>query len=133
MLGSGADTFAFVFPNDDYVDKYNNNVYDNRVITKPHSLYLQIAIQNGMLALVCFLVFYGWYVVSGLRIYFKQPLNNLLSITGFTILLGTMGYMIAGTIYDSFLTVAPIFWAFLGLGIGINQKLSTGTEAINMK
>lgn len=133
LLGSGADTFAFVFPNDDYVDKYNNNVYDNKVITKPHSLYLQIAIQNGVLALVCFLIFYGWYLVSGLRIYFKQPLNNLRAVTGFAILLGTMGYMIAGTIYDSSLTVAPIFWAFLGLGIGINQKLSDDAEVIDMK
>lgn len=122
FLGSGADTFALVFPNDDYVDKYNNG-YDNMVITKPHNLYLQIAVQSGVISLICFLIFYLWYFIASFRIYLKQKLDNNLTITGFAIMLGTLGYMISGLANDSTITVAPLYWAMLGIGIGINQRI----------
>ena len=127
LLGAGADCYAFVFPNDDVVDKYNNG-YDNRYITKPHNMYLQIAVQTGVLSLICFLVFYIWYFVSSLRIYFKQRLDRPLTIVGFSILLGTLGYMISGIANDSTITVAPVFWALIGLGIGINHRIRTAAR-----
>lgn len=128
VLGAGADCYALVFPNADIVDKYNNG-YDNRYITKPHNMYLQIAVQTGVLSLICFLVFYVWYFISSLRIYFKQRLNRPLTITGFAILLGTLGYMIAGIANDSTITVAPVFWALIGIGIGINHRIRTAMGA----
>lgn len=124
FLGSGADTFALVYPNDDFVDLYNNG-YSNMYVTKPHNLYLQIAIQSGVLSLICFLVFYGWYFISSLRLYFRQKLDQPLAIAGFAIMLGTLGYMIAGLANDSTVTVAPLYWALLGMGIGINHKIRT--------
>lgn len=127
FLGSGADTFALVFPNEDFVDKYNNG-YDNLVITKPHNLYLQIAVQSGVLSLICFLVFYLWYFVSSIRIYFKQRLNNPLVIFGFAVMLGTLGYMISGLANDSTITVAPLYWAMMGIGIGINHRIRTESK-----
>ena len=122
LLGSGADTFTLIYPNDDVVDKYNNG-YDNMFITKPHNLYLQIAVQSGMLSLICFLVFYGWYFVSSLCLYFREKFDQPLNIFGFAIMLGTLGYMIAGLTNDSTITVAPLYWALMGIGIGINHKL----------
>lgn len=124
LLGSGADTFTVAFPNGDFVDKFNNG-YDNMIISKPHNLYLQIAVQSGVLSLICFLVFYAWYFFSSLRIYFKQKLDNPLSIIGFAIMLGTLGYMVSGLANDSTITVAPLYWALLGMGIGINHKIRT--------
>lgn len=122
ILGSGADTYALVFPNGDFVDKYNNG-YDNMNVTKPHNLYMQIAIQTGLVSLVCFLIFYLWYFVVSLRLYFKVQFDTPLSVLGFGIMLGTLGYMISGLANDSTVTVAPIYWALLGMGIGINHKL----------
>lgn len=122
FVGSGADTFALIYPNGDFVDKYNNG-YDNMIITRPHCLYLQIAVQSGMLSLICFLVFYIWYFISSLRLYFKQRIDNQLVAAGFGILLGTMGYMISALANDSTITVAPIYWGLLGIGIGINHRI----------
>lgn len=122
VLGSGADTYALVYPNDDYVDKYNNG-YDNMILTKPHCLYLQIAVQNGVLALICFMIFYIWYFVSGVRLYYKQDLRTPLAAVGFAIQLGTLGYMISGLANDSTVTVAPLYWAMMGVGIGINHRV----------
>lgn len=124
LFGSGADTFTLAYPNDDFVDKYNNG-YDNLIISKPHNLYLQMAVQTGVLSLLCFLVFYMWYFISGLRIYFRQRLDTPLSVTGFAIMLGTLGYMISGLANDSTITVAPLYWALMGIGIGINHRVKT--------
>ena len=125
FLGSGADTYALVYPNDDFVDKYNNG-YDNLIITKPHNLYLQIAVQTGVLSLICFLVFYLWYFITGVRLYFRKRFDNLLTVTGFAILLGTFGYMISALANDSTITISPLYWALLGIGIGINHRVSSG-------
>lgn len=127
FVGSGADTFALVYPNGDFVDKYNNG-YDNMIISKPHCLYLQIAVQSGVLSLICFLVFYIWYFISGLRLYFKQRIDNPLVAAGFGILLGTLGYMISALANDSTITVAPVYWGLLGIGIGINHRIRTSAE-----
>lgn len=122
LLGSGADTYAVVFPNGDFVSKYNNG-YDNLILTKPHCLYLQIAVQSGVLSLICFLAFYIWYAISSLRLYFRQRLTNPLPAVGFAILLGTLGYMISAIANDSTITISPLYWGLLGIGIGINHRV----------
>lgn len=127
FLGSGADTYALVYPNDDFVDKYNNG-YDNMILTKPHNLYLQIAVQTGILSLICFLVFYLWYFISSLRLYFKQKLTTPLAAVGFAILLGTMGYMVSGLANDSTITIAPLYWGLMGIGIGINHRIRVAAK-----
>lgn len=127
LFGSGADTFVFEYPNGDFVDRYNN-WYDNMFITKPHNLYLQIAVQTGIVSLICFLVFYLWYFISSLRIYFGQRLDTPLVITGFGVLLGTLGYMIAGLANDSTITISPLYWALMGVGIGINYRIKSATK-----
>lgn len=127
LFGSGADTYAVVYPNDDFVDKYNN-AYDNMILTKPHCLYLQIAVQTGVISLICFLVFYLWYFISSMRIYFKQRLDSPLVIIGFAVMLGTLGYMISGLANDSTITITPLYWALLGIGIGINHRIKEATK-----
>lgn len=122
LLGSGADTFTIVYPNNDYVGSYNNG-YDNMIVTKPHNLYLQIAVQSGVLSLICFVIFYLWYFISSLKLYFTQKIDNLLPIMGFSIMLGTLGYMISGIATDSTVAVSPLYWAMMGIGIGINHKI----------
>ena len=127
VLGSGADTYALVYPNGDFVDKYNNG-YDNMILTKPHNLYLQIAVQTGILSLICFLVFYLWYFISSLRLYFRQKLTTPLAAVGFAILLGTMGYMISGLANDSTITITPLYWGLMGIGIGINHRIRVAAK-----
>jgi hypothetical protein len=122
LFGSGADTYALAFPNGDFVSKYNNG-YDNLILTKPHNLYLQIAVQTGIISLICFLVFYLWYFFSSLRLYWKRPIKGICAVTGFAIMLGTAGYMISGLANDSTVTISPLYWALVGAGIGLNQRV----------
>ncbi len=44
---------------------------------------------------------------------------------GVAIFIGTISYMVTGIANDSSITVAPMFWVFMGLGIFINYKIKT--------
>lgn len=121
FLGSGPDTFIIAFPQQDYLGYYNNN-YEGSIITKPHNLYLQIAVQTGLLSLIAFLVFYLMYFISCLKLYIRGRFNSYYAQVGIAIFIGTMAYMVAGLSNDSSITTAPIFWTLMGVGIVVNQK-----------
>lgn len=130
LLGSGPDTFAIAFPNDDRVSMVNSG-FASQLVTKPHCLYLQIAVQTGVLSLIAFIVFFGWYVVSSFRIYWKHDFQGYLPKFGVAVLTSVIGYLIMGLTNDSCITVAPIFFALAGMGLGINHALKTNTSAAN--
>lgn len=124
LLGSGADTFAFVYPQQDYVGLYNNG-FGDQILTKPHSLYLQIGVQTGVLSLICILLFYALYFISSIKLYIHNTFDTYLSQLGVGIFIGTIGYMISALANDSTITIAPTFWILIGLGISINNQIST--------
>ena len=122
IFGTGADTYTVVYPQDDYVDKtydYSTSSMD----VKPHCLYLQIAVQSGIPALLAVLVFYIWYFVTGVRLYAKASYQDGMEIIGAGLLLATFTYMVISFLNDSTVTVAPIFWIMMGLGIAVNEIL----------
>ena len=120
FLGSGPDTFTFVFPLMDAVDM-NQGGYGNQVITKPHSMYLQTGIQTGMISLLAWLIFYGWYFVESFRLYFRKEYATFSEKLGVGIMIATASYMISGIANDSNPSVAPIYWGILGIGIAANE------------
>ncbi len=127
ILGSGADTFPLVYPQNDYVNIHNVGI-TNQLISKPHSLYLQIAVQSGVLSLIAFLAFYCMYFIWSIKLYIKGIFNSYFAQVGVGIMVGTFGYMICGITNDSNLSVAPIFWLFMGLGIVCNIKAAPFIE-----
>lgn len=132
LLGSGPDTFVIAFPNDDRVSMVNSG-FATQLITKPHCLYLQIAVQTGVVSLIAFLIFFGWYVVSSFRIYWKHDFQGYLPKFGVAILTSVIGYLIMGLTNDSCITVAPIFFVLTGMGLGINHSLKIKAEENNYK
>ena len=63
LWGSGPDTFTVKFPQTDYVMKVNTglNMYQ-QLPTKAHSMYLQSALQTGILSGICLLMFFLHYI-----------------------------------------------------------------------
>lgn len=131
LLGSGPDTFVIAFPNDDRVSMVNAG-FATQMVTKPHCLYLQIAVQTGVLSLLAFLAFFGWYVISSFRIYWKNDFQGYLPKFGVAVLTSIIGYLIMGLTNDSCITVAPIFFALAGMGLGINHVLKTDKNIKNI-
>ena len=120
ILGTGADSFSLAFPQNDYLGRFNAG-YNNSLITKPHNLYLQIGVQQGVLGLICFLVACLLYFIQSCKLYWKADLSNFRHIFGIGVMLGVTGYLISGIANDSCVALAPLFWVLLGLGYAINR------------
>lgn len=120
--GTGPDVFVTAFPNGDLVGMANLDV-QNSYVTKPHSLYLQIAVQTGVPSLLCVLVFFGWYIIDSFRLYWKSEDTGYLSKVGRCLFISVIGYLVAGLTNDSMNAVTSIFYLLIGSGTGINYIL----------
>ena len=91
-------------------------------------MYLQIAVQTGVPSLIAFLIFFGWYIISSLRLYWKQSYESYMSKIGVGILASVIGYLILALTNDSCIAVSPIFWVLTGIGLAINRQLKKAGE-----
>ncbi len=130
ILGSGANTFAMVYPQNNYIiKKYRGS--DTLFDVKAHNMYLQQWLENGLLALLALLIFYGWYFIQSFRIYRKVEDFDLVSEAGLGIYLGTFTYMIVGFANDSNVCTAPVFWILFGIGFACNEIVKKSQTAKN--
>lgn len=118
-LGFGADSFTLAFPQDDYIGKLNGG-FNNLLVTKPHNLFLQVGVQSGILALICFIVLPLFYIIDSFRLLWKSEFNETEMFT-LGITLGIIGYLFAGIFNDSCVALAPLYWIFLGTGFAVNR------------
>lgn len=128
LLGTGPDTFAQVFPQQDYVGKVNHS-FDTQIITKPHCMYLQIGVQTGVVSLIAFLLFYAIYFFQSVRLYLNGRFESFSAQAGVGIFIGTVGYMVCGISNDSMITVSPVFWTLIGLGLAANALVKKDNAA----
>ncbi len=120
ILGAGRDNFVYEFPNNDYVGKTYMG-YETQTVTKPHNMYLQIWMQDGLIALLALLFLYGLFIVRAFRLCLgkhRQTPGSGIEPQSFVIVsaVSTTGYMIVGLANDSTITSAAIFWLMLGCG-----------------
>jgi O-antigen ligase len=127
VLGYGPDTFGAVFPQTDYIGKLVAYDTDDMLVDKAHDLYLENAINIGIPGLIAFLAILTMYIVSCSKLYFKREFNDFYSIVGLAIFTSIIGYLGAGFFNDSVVSVAPVFWVLLGIGVGINYKLKNSS------
>jgi len=131
ILGTGPDTFAFDFPQEDLIGKYYAYDTPNIVVDKAHNLYLQIAINYGVIALLAFLAMMVIYIVDSIKLYaFKEQFEEKSKMLGAITCLGVIGYLFSGIFNDSVVSVAPVFWIVLGVGVALNFM---NREAIRRK
>lgn len=129
VLGHGADTYTLYFPHYDYVGKYNSGTFTNNidiVVDKPHNMYMGAWIGTGGISVMALLCLFGIYLFQSIRLYAKRSFaeNDLLTYTGAGIAFGVFGFLISGLVNDSSVSVMPMFYGLLGLGIAINMILS---------
>jgi len=130
LIGCGANVFAFEFPSSDYVG-FHNYGFENQTLTKPHSWYLQMGVETGVISMVSVIVFYLLYLITSVRLYRKSNFEHYSSCVGVAIFIGITSYLIAGISNDSIVAVAPVFWALTGCGIAINCKFHKMTKEEN--
>ena len=120
LLGSGADSFSLIFPQSDYVSAYKGG-YENMIISKPHCMFMQTAVQTGLLSLFLLLAFYLWYVIQCIKLYLWKKAQTLEQALAAAIFAGTAGFMVISLVNDSTICVTPVFSVLLGIGIVLNR------------
>ena len=129
LIGSGPDTFTLVFPQNDYVARYKSG-FENVIFTRPHNIYLQIAIQTGVISLVAVLLFYMRYFIGSCKRYCFRKFTKMEDWSGFVLFLSPVGFMVAGLANDSLIVVTPMFYTFLGAGVAVNQRLCPAEKRV---
>lgn len=129
ILGKGPDTFVLEFPQNDLIGKYYAYDTPNMTVDKPHNLYLQIALNNGLIALIAFLGIMLIYIIDSLKLYALKKEYKTSELFGAAISLGVIGYLLAGVFNDSVISVAPIFWILLGVGVAVNYMNRKNAKA----
>lgn len=121
VVGHGAGTFAYYFKQNDYVGLLNTHGSTKFVIDKPHSMYLQTAMEEGCIALIAMLVIFVMVIFNYISnykcielCYNNDNKHNLASVAGASFVAG-VGFMIYGLVNDSMVTVNPVFWIILGI------------------
>lgn len=120
VIGHGAGTFAYYFKQNDYVGLLNTHGSTKFVIDKPHSMYLQTAMEEGCIALAATLIIFVMAICNYLvnckcvELCYNNKSHNLASIAGASFVAG-VGFMIYGLVNDSMVTVNPVFWIILGI------------------
>ena len=121
IWGSGPDTFAAEFPQTDYVMKANTGAgMYQQLPTKAHSLYLQTALQTGVLSLLCLMFFWGRYLFCFIKTFFGNE-NKAAGRIKLAVFLCIAGFLFMGFLNDSNLAVSPVFWCLLGTGIAVEK------------
>lgn len=122
IVGSGPDNFPIAFNQDDFVAKLNLISFDaNIVIDKPHNMYLQIGLNTGVISLIAFLTVCIMYIIETFKVVRKFQFKTTQEIICAVCLVSIIGYLVAGFFNDAVVSVSPLFWIILGLGIGINH------------
>jgi len=125
LLGHGPDTYAFYFPQEDVVGKLKFLSSPRTMVDKPHNLYLQTAINTGVVSLLALIVLWGAYLLQGLKLYWKADFTGWQTKIGVAVMAAVAAYLATGFFNDSVISVAPVFWILLGIGISMNLRIKS--------
>ena len=120
LLGHGPDTYAMYFPQDDVIGKLKFFSTPKMIVDKPHNLYLQIAVNTGIISLLALVYLWGDYIISSIMLYNNSDLSIWQNRLGIALMGAVAAYLVAGFFNDSVISVAPVFWIILGMGISLN-------------
>lgn len=124
FIGHGPDTFSIYFPQDDYIGKLISYGQMNIIVDKAHNMYLQMAVNTGLVSLIVILSIFCLYIVSSIKLYEKRPPDDWISRIGAAIMFSVIGYLTAGFFNDSVVSVSTVFWVMLGMGVSINIQIA---------
>ncbi|MFO7637608.1 MAG: O-antigen ligase family protein [Clostridia bacterium] len=130
LLGKGPDTFRIYFDQYDLIGKLNIMSGTDRIIDKPHNIFMLIGYQTGLLSLLAFLSLTGAYLLTGFKAYGLRRKQGFNDIMGTAVLCSAIAFLVAGLSADSTVGVTPVFYLILGIGIALVElkKKSPSTK-----
>jgi len=130
IIGAGPDMYTIAFPQDDYAGKLNT-LGINTVVDKPHNMYIQMGVNTGVLSLIAMIALFGMYLVESFKIYINRTFTNMFDYIGVGLFASVTAYLVSGFFNDQIISVAPLFYAMLGLGIVVNRLILKEEKVTN--
>lgn len=97
LIGKGPATFPLYFPQ--FAKRGDDIGFLSLIVDRPHNMFINIWQNTGLISLLVL----SWVV-----------LNAMLFSSDYSLIMGAMGFLIAGLFTDSVLCVTPYFLMFLG-------------------
>lgn len=113
LFGCGAGNFMYNFRQNEVAGLLNTHGSSQFVVDKPHNMYLEMAIEQGMLWTIIFVGMFALLVIKALRAIKHNSLENNVVMISF--LLSVFAFLITGMVNDSIVTINPIFWIIYGV------------------
>ncbi len=120
LFGYGPDTYPIIYPQNDYFGKFISYGTPYMFISKPHNMYLQMALNTGIISLLGFLLMVVPYLIQSFKIHSSAEETTEREVISLGIFIGIFSYLVAGLFNDSAVSIAPNFWMMLGLGMALN-------------
>ncbi len=114
FTGIGSDVYYEIFPNDDKVVQSFMKV-SNVHVDKPHSIYLNMAINNGILYLLGFIAIVFAVAIEKLKVLFTEGLKIQYRLALSLYIAGVFAYLVNGLATDNLVVIVMLFWVYLAL------------------
>lgn len=121
LTGCGPDNMYYVFPH----ENPDAHLYSNgQIFEKPHNMYLQTAMDTGLVGLVGFLALFTLYLFSLIRA--NETVTDSVKQTYLraSILIVT-AYLLQGFVNDNHLSIQPMLYTVLGVGMALSKTSHT--------
>ena len=128
LLGSGVDTFEFEFPQNDVYSKLEFLGTPYVIIDKPHNMYIQTAVNMGLIALLCQIALFMHYIFFTIKAVFTSQKNDGLRVLALSALSAAVVFITGVVTTDSVVSVSPVFWCILGAGYGADYLLLSSKQ-----
>ena len=127
FVGYGPDMYVLNFPQRDFSGRLNGFTL-NGINDKPHNMFLQIAVNVGVVAFLALMSLYLFYFWDSIKVYWKRDFATLTEYLGLGVLTGIFAYLVAGVFNDQIISLAPMFYAMTGVGFALNRMIKADDE-----
>jgi len=122
IIGSGPDTYTFVFPQNDLIGKLRFMEAPYTTVDKAHNIYLQTWITTGGISALALIFLFGYYILTSFMSILRSHMEEGIFLFGlrFGLLAGISAFCVSAMATDSTIGSSGVFYVMLGLGYGIN-------------
>lgn len=118
LMGYGPDNLYYAFPHESPdAQQYS----DGQLFDKPHNMYLQMAFDTGLVGLVGFIYLLVMCLLALVKSSEVEPESMKWVYTRASMLV-VIAYMVQGLVNDNHLSIQPILYTVLGVGMAISNK-----------
>jgi len=122
IIGSGPDTYTFVFPQDDVIGKQRFHSFAYIPIDKAHNMYLQTWITTGGISVFALIFLFAYYLFTSFMSIVRSRMKEGVFVFAlrFGLLAGITAFCVGVMSTDSTVGSTGVFYLLLGVGYGLN-------------